>query len=158
MGINIDLDPAAYSEMSWIWRVTKLPENADITSKGGDDAAARVYVVFSDRSLFHPFATTALVYVWDTRYAVGSVIPNPYAPGREKAIVLESGRSRLGLWTPERVNLASDYRRAFGAPAGSVKGIVFASDSDDTKSSTRSDFSDLTVSSAGLGPRVAHAQ
>lgn len=146
LGSDQRFDPASYPEISWRWRVLKFPQNADIERKNGDDAAARLYVVFDDRSPLHPFGTSALVYVWDTRYPIGSIIPNPYAPEREKAIVLESGGARPDQWRPEQANLTADYERAFGRPPGSVRGIIFANDSDNTHSASESDFADLTVS------------
>lgn len=146
VGVYEKFDPASYPEVSWRWRVVRFPSDANIKVKSGDDAAARLYVIFNDRSLLHPFGTTALVYVWDTRYPAGSIIPNPYEPGREKAIVLESGKARLRQWTREQVNIEADYRRTFGQAPGSVKGIVFASDSDNTDSASVSDFTELTVS------------
>lgn len=146
LGSDEQFDPASYSEMSWRWRVAKFPDNADIKRKSGDDAAARLYVVFDDRSLFHPFATSALVYVWDKQYPVGGIIPNPYAPEQEKAIVLESGGSEPDQWRLEQVNLTLDYERAFHRRPGPVKGIVFASDSDNTHSVSASDLTDLTIS------------
>lgn len=158
VAMTSDFDPGAYSYMSWLWRVTKLPQGADIASKRADDAAARLYVIFGARSLLHPFATTALVYVWDARYPVGSVMPNPYAPDREKAIVLESGPARLGQWMPERVNLAADYARAFSRPPGLVKALMFAGDSDNTNSATASYLTNLTISGAELRPTGAQSE
>jgi Protein of unknown function (DUF3047) len=146
IGINTPFNPVQFPIVSWRWRVASLPKNADIAKKSGDDAAARLFVTFSDRNLLHPFHRRALVYVWDSRHPVGSIIANPYAPDTEKAIVLESGPSRVGQWVPERVNLLSDYRKAFGGNPPEVKGIVCATDSDQTHSPTVADFDDLQVS------------
>jgi DUF3047 family protein len=135
-----------YDELSWRWRVRRLPAHADIANKGGDDAAARLYVVFGRRSALHPFGTTALVYVWDDSHPPGAVIPNPYAPENEKAIVKEGGAARLNQWVSEHVDLARDYRQAFGESPPKVEAIVCASDSDDTHSASEADFDDISVS------------
>jgi hypothetical protein len=88
---------------------------------------------------------SALVYVWDSKYPVGAIVPSPFFPNTEKAIVLESGPARIGKWVPERVNLVNDYRRTFGGNPPAVKSIVCATDSDQTHTPTTADFDDLQV-------------
>jgi hypothetical protein len=146
IGIDTPFNPAQFPIVSWRWRVARLPKNADISKKSGDDAAARLFVTFADRNQTDPSHRRALVYVWDTKHPVGSIIANPYAPGTQKAIVLESGPSRVGQWVPERVNLLADYRKAFGGSPLGVEGIGCATDSDQTHAPTVADFDDLQVS------------
>jgi hypothetical protein len=142
-GINSPFDPEQYPTVTWRWRVDRMPQRADISTRSGDDAAARLFVVFGDAA--DPSIKRKLEYVWDTTHAVGSIIPDPYSPETTKAIVLESGSAELGKWVPEKVDLVSDYQRAFGTKPGRVKTIAFASNSEETHSATEADFDDLQI-------------
>ena len=148
IGVRREFEAKHHPFLSWRWRVHRFPANANIGDKKGDDAAARVYVLFSRQDFFHPLATTtALVYVWDDSHPIGSMLPNPYAADREKVIVLESGSQPRDTWLTEHVDFYKDYRRAFGERPADVIAIAFAADSDNTHSSTLSDFDDLLVDS-----------
>jgi hypothetical protein len=142
-GIDTPFDPEQYPILTWRWRVDRMPQRADISTRSGDDAAARLFVVFRDAA--DPAIKRKLEYVWDTTHAVGSIIPDPYSPDTTKAIVLESGSAKLGKWVPEKVNLVSDYQRAFATRPGRVKTIAFASNSEETHSATEADFDDLQI-------------
>src|SRR5215472_9407304 len=142
-GIDTPFDPEQYPVLTWRWRVDRMPQRADISMRSGDDAAARLFVVFRDAA--DPSIKRKLEYVWDTTHAAGSIIPDPYSPDRMKAIVLESGSDKLGQWVLEKVNLVSDYQRAFGTKPGRVKTIAFGSNSEETHTATEADFDDLQI-------------
>jgi len=142
-GIDTPFDPEQYPVLTWRWRVDRMPQRADISTRSGDDAAARLFVVFRDAA--DPSIKRKLEYVWDTTHAAGSIIPDPYSPDTIKAIVLESGSEKLGQWVPEKVNLVSDYQRAFGTKPGRVKTIAFGSNSEETHTATEADFDDLQI-------------
>jgi Protein of unknown function (DUF3047) len=142
-GIDTPFDPEQYPVLTWRWRVERMPTRADISTRSGDDAAARLFVVFRDAA--DPSIKRKLEYVWDTTHAPGTIIPDPYSPDTMKAVVLESGSTKLGQWIPEKVNLVSDYQRAFGTKPGRVKTIAFASNSEETHSATVADFDDLQI-------------
>jgi hypothetical protein len=143
-GIETPFDPKEYPILTWRWRVDKMPERADISTRSADDAGARLYVVFQDGK---DLATKRkLEYVWDTTHPAGSIIPDPYAPETVKEIVLESGSARLGQWVHEQVNLMKDYDRAFGGKPPRVKTVAFASNSEETHTATVADFDDLQIS------------
>jgi Protein of unknown function (DUF3047) len=145
IGIDTAFSPQQFPILSWRWRVAGLPKGADISKKNADDAAARLFVTFSNADPRPKSRSRALIYVWDTKYPVGTIVASPFFPRTEKAIVLESGPARIGRWVPERVNLVNDYRRAFGGSPPAVKSIVCATDSDQTKTPTSADFDDLQV-------------
>jgi hypothetical protein len=142
-GIDTPFDPEQYPVLTWRWRVERMPTRADISTRSGDDAAARLFVVFRDAA--DPSIKRKLEYVWDTTHPPGTIIPDPYSPDTMKAVVLESGSTKLGQWIPEKVNLVSDYQRAFGTKPGRVKTIAFASNSEETHSATVADFDDLQI-------------
>jgi hypothetical protein len=143
-GIETPFDPEQYPILTWRWRVERMPEHADISTLSGDDAAARLFVVFHDGA--SPSTKRKIEYVWDTTHPAGSMIPEPNAPDTVKVIVLESGATKLGQWVREQVNLVKDYQRAFGGKPGRVKTIAFASNSEETHSATVADFDDLQIS------------
>jgi len=145
LGIDSPFDPEKYPVLSWRWRVERMPERADIASRSGDDAGARLFVVFRAPKDSPRASDRKLEYVWDTTHPAGTILPDPYAPEDQKAIVLESGSAKRGQWVREQVNLLDDYKRAFGEKPGWVKTIAFASDSNETRSKTISDFDDLQI-------------
>ncbi len=150
-GIDTPFDPEHYPILKWRWRVDRMPASADISTRNGDDAAARMYVVFRDAKSADHSPHRTLEYVWDTTHPVGTIIPDPYSPELAKAIVLESGSAKLGQWVREQVNLIDDFQRAFGLKPGWVKTIAFASNSEETHSATVSDFDDLQINAPGGG-------
>lgn len=64
--------------------VSDVISGADITRKEGDDAAAKLYVVFASPSWWNPLDKRILVYVWDNAAPVGAVLPNTWLPGEGK--------------------------------------------------------------------------
>lgn len=146
-GIDTPFEPENYPILTWRWRIDRMPTGADISKRGGNDAGARLFVVFRDAKA-DKSTTRKLEYVWDSDHPVGTIIPDPYSPDTVKAIVLESGTAKLGQWVHEEVNLAKDFQRAFGEKAPRVKTIAFAANSNETHSIAISDFDDLQISSA----------
>jgi hypothetical protein len=78
-----------------------------------------------------PFAT--LMYVWDAKAPVGSVIVNPRSD-RVRKIVVASGMAGLRQWQSYRRNLAADYRLAFGEAPGALQAMAVMTDGDNTHS------------------------
>jgi hypothetical protein len=145
--------------LAWRWCVTASVPPTDIGRRGGDDRAAILYVAFAepaadpddelagfarayDRS---PLAGTVLGYVWGGT-AAGRWVDNPWLPGRGKFRVLASATAR-GC-RAESVDLAADYRAAFGAAMPAVAAIAVGADTDDTRSRSR-----IRLELGGAGPR-----
>ena len=119
--------------LEWTWRVDSLQRTADIRTKGAEDFAAAIFLVFGRPTLISPDVPT-LAYVWTSgRVPRGDVVPSPRHPGSLRSIVLESGEQKLGAPVAERRNIAEDFRRAFGRnPPDRVEAIALWSDSDQT--------------------------
>jgi hypothetical protein len=154
----IAVDLAATPVLCWRWFVDAPVAKADMTKKSGDDYAARVYVSFDvpdaqlsagtrmklklARSLFgRDVPDAALNYVWDNRHPVGSRGRSPYTD-RAELIVAETGAGRAGQWVAERVDIAADFKKAFGGMARPIQ-LAIASDTDNTRSSARAAFADI---------------
>lgn len=153
-GVYLALSPERCPDLSWRWRVSDVIATADITRKDGDDAAAKVYVVFAGPSWWNPLDMRLLVYVWDNAAPAGAVLPNAWMPEKARMVVLESGRERAGQWVAERVDVARDFARAFPrTSAGQLKGIVFLADTDNTHARAEADIDDVVIRCrAGEGP------
>jgi hypothetical protein len=140
----------ALGDVEFSWWVQAVPLEADVTQADRGDAAARVIFAFAgdtsrlsprNQLLFDlaraltgeppPFAT--LIYVWDAKAPVGSVIVHPRSD-RVRKIVVESGTAGLRQWRSYRRNLAADYRLAFGEVPGALQAMAVMTDGDNTRS------------------------
>ena len=159
LGRPIDIDLEATPHLCWLWRVDAPLATADMTTKAGDDYAARVYVRFKVAPEALGFGTraklalarsiygdqvpdAALNYVWDNRQPVGTLRPNAYTD-RTRMLVLRSGAGDAGGWVMERRDVAEDFKRAFGALPARLSGIALASDTDNTGESARAGFAEF---------------
>jgi hypothetical protein len=155
----IKVDLAASPVLCWSWFVEGPVHKADMTRKSGDDYAARIYVAFDMPDSAIPGSAklklsmaravlgknvpdAAVVYVWDNTHAVGTMRRSSYTD-RSKLIVAESGASRSRRWVSERVDLASDFGKAFSNQPGTPTQIAIAADGDNTKSKGRAAFANI---------------
>jgi hypothetical protein len=84
-----------------------------------------------------------LKYIWSERLTKGL----EFDKSRKAVKVLESGATaNRDQWVEERVDVASDYRKRFGAdkPLSPV-GLSILTDSDDTQSSAEGDYADFRI-------------
>lgn len=152
--------------LRFAWRVDRLPAGSDLTTKAGDDLAAKVCVLFDlpldrlsfvdrtkvqlGRRLFDPQLPAATVcYVWDRTLPAGRWINNIYTD-RVRMLVLRSGADgERDRWFDERRDLRADFGQAFPAEAAQgmprVAAVAFATDADNTKSQASAWFGDLAL-------------
>ena len=135
--------------------MTQSVPATDLSKKGGDDRNASLYFVFLPqaqaealgagadvRKLLQADSARVLLYVWGDNRKRGAIVPSPYLGSRGKTITLRAaGTGRFA----ETVDLAADYKRAFGGTIGALVGIAVSADSDDTKSVIRGSLSGLRV-------------
>ncbi len=146
---RVSVPAGQLGEARFAWWVENLPAGAHVGDVDQEDAAARVIFAFEgdleklsprNRAMFDlaraltgeypPYAT--LMYVWDSRAPVGSVVVNPRTD-RVRKIVLDSGPAELGRWREHRRRLAEDFRRAFGEEPGRLVAIAVMTDGDNTR-------------------------
>ena len=142
------IDPIQYPLIAWSWKVDQVVENGDVTSRRGDDYAARLYVAFAfdnrgsgwwqgvknkTASFFAGKALpgSALNYIWANKAEVGDIVDSPYT-AQSKMIVVRSGNRQAGEWLSEQRNIAEDYQAAFGRKPPRIVGIAVMTDTDDT--------------------------
>lgn len=139
---------------SWSWSVSQSVPPTDLNQKKGEDRNLSLYFLFLDeaeaerlkgssiRKLLGAKSARMLLYVW------GGSAP----PGGNADRVLEDGRGfrlvKRGAVTgsfSERVNLAEDYKRAFGTAPPVLFGLAVSADSDDTDTSVRASIEGLRL-------------
>jgi hypothetical protein len=161
---RLDIDPATRPIVQWEWRIVDLVPAADLTDRDADDSPARLLLFFDgdrtqlsarDKMLMEtarlltgqpiPFAT--LMYVWDNRQPVGTVIPSAVF-GKLKMVVAGTGPDRLGQWKQFARNYVHDDERAFGHAPGKLVGIGVLTDTDNTASAIEAFYGDIRLRAA----------
>lgn len=133
--------------LKWSWRVDTAPRPSDLTRRGRDDRPIAVHIWFpvlvEDASpwaylksgisnlIDMPYPGKILTYVWGGTQAKGSKLRNPYLNDDGAIIVLRSGKEATGIWINENVDIAADYRMAFGSPPPPASYLVISADTDD---------------------------
>ena len=150
---KVNVAPGDLGSVSFSWQVTELMADAHVAQPETEDAPARLLLAFAGdvailpartRMMFElaqaltgeapPYAT--LMYVWDAKAPVDSVIINPRTD-RIRKIVVDSGPAELKRWREHRRDVAADFRRAFGEEPGPLVAIAVMTDSDNTRSRSR---------------------
>jgi len=132
--------------LHWKWRALVLPEGGDEGGKGKNDSAAGVYVYLQKGPL-----RRILKYCWSSSHTGKEWItaPNPSWFWKTRMKVLRTGPP-LGQWVEETVDLAKDFKEAFGDDAiDRAEGIGVLSDGDQTKSLSSADYDDFVLLPAG---------
>ena len=165
--------PLAYAgEVRFSWWVEHLMPNASVADIDREDAVARVIFGFAGdidklplrtRMKFElaqaltgetpPYAT--LMYVWDTRLPVGTVVINPRSD-RIRKIVVDSGPAALRRWREHRRDLAADFRLAFGEEPGALTSMAVMTDSDNVRGSAHTWYGPVELlndAAAATAPR-----
>lgn len=154
--------PDAGTTLHWRWRVDQVLSKPDLTRKAGDDAAAKVCVMFDlplqaipflERSVLRmaraisgeqlPAAT--LCYVWDTTLPAGTLLPNAYSR-RVRFLIAEGAGSPLGQWRTAQQKIYADFLQAFGDETSTVPpvtAIVVGADADNTGGQSLAFVADL---------------
>ena len=89
------------------------------------------------------FPYALLMYIWENRAPVGSVIENLHT-SRIRMIVVDSGDANLGQWREEVRNVYEDFRRAFGEEPTLIKSVGIMTDSDNTGEEAEAYYGDIS--------------
>lgn len=144
---------------AWRWRVESGPPATDLSRRGADDRSIAIYFVFArdaaaaraaqgSRSLSSAMwwsSGQALVYVWGGQGARGAMVESPHMGANGRLILRRPGGPGDGRWLSERVDLAADFRRAFGREPGPLVGLAISADSDDTRTQLSAGVEALVV-------------
>jgi hypothetical protein len=157
--LPVSVDLREYPILQWRWNVPALIAGADNTRRQTEDAPVRIVITFDgDKSklplaerLFadqfraftrQEFPYALLMYIWENRAPVGTVIENLHT-SRIRMIVVDSGTENLGKWREQRRNVYEDYRRAFGEEPPRVRSIGIMTDSDNTGEDAEAYYGDI---------------
>ena len=133
----------------WRWRVDRATPPTDILIKGGDDRPVSVYLGFEappgSRGFFDSLKNTlselvvgvpvsgyALTYTWGGTSPVGTMFNNPHLRDDSYVFVRRNQAAPLMQWLAEEIDVAADFRAAFGRPPTALRFIAIAADSEDT--------------------------
>ena len=148
-------------QLRWRWKVSKALAGSDLRIKGGDDYAARLYVLFDlpaerlslgDRLRIQAARTlsgreipaAALCYVWGTAQPAGVSGWNPYTD-RVRMVVADSGDPRAMQWQSHEHDLQRDWAEAFPGPMPPVRAVAVGADTDNTGDSVDAWFGDVSL-------------
>jgi hypothetical protein len=172
---ELNLEVSRAPVLEWQWRIDSLIEGADNTDRYAEDSPVRIVLAFDgdkqslpmrDRLFFErtrllggremPYAT--LMYIWENRQPVGSVLKNPHTD-RVRKLVVASGAEGVGRWQKYRRNVVDDFTAAYGKPPGPLIGIAILTDTDNTRQRARAQYGSVRLvpaatSSAPGGPRA----
>ena len=126
---RVHIDLTCTPILGWSWRVEGVFQGIDERSKGGDDYAARLYVIVSGGLLF--WRTRSLNYVWSSYQPLSSAWPNPYT-AKVMMVAVASGSDSGGKWVAEKRDVRADFRRYFGQDVTAIDGVAVMTDTDDT--------------------------
>jgi DUF3047 family protein len=154
---TLDVDLGATPRLAWRWRIVEGLAAHDERTRAGDDFAARVYVTFAfepgrasalerlRRRLVgafydEPLPGNALTYVWSSHEPAGTRWPSPYTDA--------SRMISLGAWSPSgwrtvEVDVAADYRVAFGHAPPRLLAVAIMTDTDDTCARAVAEYADV---------------
>jgi hypothetical protein len=85
-----------------------------------------------------------IAYVFGGEQPRGTVVESPHLGNAGAVRVLRPADSPTGEWFQERVDLAEDYRAAFGEEPPDPTQIAISADTDDTGSTSRGFVDALT--------------
>ncbi|MGV0959066.1 MAG: DUF3047 domain-containing protein [Limnohabitans sp.] len=146
--------------LQWRWRLDQPLSGGintpNILTKGGDDAALKVCVMFEHPLDHVPFVertklrlarslsgedlpAATLCYVWDSTHPAGTHGANPYSR-RVRFISLQGHGAPLAQWQSESRDVAADFAQLFAdespadAPTPNVRAVLVGADSDNTGS------------------------
>ncbi len=150
----------------WRWRVEQSTPPTDILVKGGDDRPVSVYLGFEappgSRGFFDslknavselivgvPVSGYALTYTWGGTSPVGTMFNNPHLRDDSYVFVRRNQAAPLMQWLAEEIDVAADFRAAFGRPPTALRFIAIAADSEDTGQLSIARIADLDLVVAG---------
>lgn len=158
---QVQIEPSKKPWLSWQWKVAHLIEGANNYERSAEDSPVRIVLAFdgdkdslpfADQIMFEtgkivtgheiPFAT--LMYIWENKAAVGTVIPNTRTD-RVKMMVAASGEEGVGQWRQFSRNIIDDYERAFGEKPGQLIGVGVLTDTDNTGEVVEAWYGDIRL-------------
>lgn len=162
---QLSIDPLKQSWLRWQWKISSLIKAADNFQRETEDSPVRIILgfdgdkdtlPFADQMLFetariltgHDFPYATLMYIWENKAPVGTVIPNSRSD-RIKMVVAASGPDGVDQWREFTRNIVDDYERAFGEKPGKLIGVGLMTDTDNTGETVDAWYGDISLQRHG---------
>lgn len=153
-------------QLRFSWFVNELNPAAELGDSARDDAVVRVILQFDgDRAPFssrdrrlsdmvqlatgEPLPHATLMYVWDHRHPVGTVLRHPRTD-RVRMLVAASGEAGLRRWVDIERDVAADYARVFGEPPARLTGLALMTDANNTGQRAEAWYGPITWSAHSM--------
>ncbi|WP_334153918.1 DUF3047 domain-containing protein [Tepidimonas sp.] len=153
--------------LRWSWWVDELDPAFDPSDRDTDDAVARVILAFEggrehwtarDHHLSElarlvtgePLPDATLMYVWDARLPLGTVVRHP-GTGRIRTLIVASGAHDLGRWLELERDPLADMRLAFGETPTTLVAVGLMTDANNTRSRAAAWYGPLELVRRGRG-------
>ncbi|MCV2350039.1 DUF3047 domain-containing protein [Paucibacter sp. Y2R2-4] len=146
----LDIDSSQLGRVQFDWWIQGVEPSATVTHPDTDDAPARLVLGFAgdeaklsmrNRLQFElaqaltgempPYAT--LMYVWDARADVETVVISARSDRIRKIVVGSGGRGK-GAWQSLQRDVSADFQNAFGEVPGRLVSMALMTDGDNTGS------------------------
>jgi DUF3047 family protein len=128
---QVRVDLAATPILRWEWKVTRLPEGADLRQKSTADATGHVFVIWPR---FPALLRSRLIgYVWDATLPSGTFVKSAKT-GLVTFVVMRSGTRDLGRWMTQERDVIEDYRTVYGEAPPGPGAVALSIDTNDTRS------------------------
>jgi hypothetical protein len=152
--------------LHFAWRVDRFPAESDLSTRRGDDVAAKMCILFDvplerlsfldrtkvelGRRLFEPDLPAATIcYVWDRTLPRDTWLDNAYTDRVKYLVLRTSAGGDERRWFDERRDLRSDFARAFPLEAAAglppVLAVAFATDADNTGGHALAWYGDIAL-------------
>ena len=136
---KIDLSKTPW--LSWSWKVEQFPTINNERSKGGDDFAGRVYIVFNQGTVF---STKGVSYVWTQQAEKGDVWENPFAGEKMYMYSIETSED-TGVWRNGQRNIREDLKAIFGEDIRHLAAIAIMTDADNSSSKAQALYGNIRL-------------
>jgi hypothetical protein len=139
---DLDLPLTPETEISWDWRVSRLPSTLREDTVPSHDYLS-IAVEFDDGR--------DITYYWSSTLpeGYGYDCPLPNWQGIEYHVVVRSGKEGLGEWLKERRNLYEDYAHYMGDPPARITRIWFIAVSIFQRDKGECDYADIRIHGPG---------
>lgn len=158
---HVSIDPSKQPVLQWRWKIASLIKEADNFHGATEDSPVRIILgfdgdkdslPFTDQVLFntaklitgHDFPYATLMYIWENKAPIGTIIPNSYSKRIQKMVVA-SGAEGIGEWHAFTRNIAEDYEKVFGEKPGKLIGIGVLTDTDNTGETVEAWYGDINL-------------
>ena len=143
---QVNIDSVTQPWLSWRWKIGEQADAADVAAHETEDSPARIILGFDgdkdslpfvDQVMFetarmvtgHDFPYATLMYVWDSKAPLGTVLSSGRSE-RIKKMVVANGPEEIGQWCNFSRNIVEDFQKAFGEKPGHLIGVGVLTDTE----------------------------